>query len=337
MNAARALSPSLHWVAAVALVHCFVAAPAAAEDPPADAAPGAVPAPNDATSQNDGAVQTAAQNEAASQSSAAAPNDGASQRDSAAAAQSHGAAQHHAAAQDDRAAQLNERGLALYAAQDYRHALEHFIGALALEEDPNLLFNIGRCYEQLGQLDAALEKYEQFVAAPESDAAGVARARASIEGIAAARQARKRASPRASFPLVRSFPVSSSAAVDPGAMQTSGVPWLLVGGTVAFAAAGATVYALGARDHAQVTRLPEYGKGDVRAAMTWRRASSLVASGKTKKLAGGVLLGLGGALGVTTIALLLSQDHEREPEPAVAVVPAVLGSGGGLLLAGRFR
>lgn len=243
-----------------------------------------------------------------------------------------------AAVQDgtDRAAQLNEQGLSLYAARDYRHAIEHFIGALALEEDPNLLFNIGRCYEQLGQLDAALEKYEQFVTARESDAAGVARARASIEGITAARQARKRASRRADFPLVRSFPVSS-AAVDPGATQTGGVPWLLVGGTVASAAAGATAYALGARDHAQVTRLPEYGKGDVRAGMTWRRASALVDSGNTKKLAGGILLGVGGALGITTVALLLSQDHEREPVPAVTVVPTVLGSGGGLLLAGRFR
>ena len=68
------------------------------------------------------------------------------------------------------AAELNERGLSLYSAQDYRHALESFIGAYSLENDPNLLFNMGRCYEQLHELDAALEKYQQFVDSPESDA-----------------------------------------------------------------------------------------------------------------------------------------------------------------------
>lgn len=235
---------------------------------------------------------------------------------------------------EDRAAQLNEQGLALYAAQDYRHALERFIGALALEDDPNLLFNIGRCYEQLGELDAALEKYEQFVAAPDSDAAGVERARASIGGIEAGRRARALASSSAGLSLVRIFPdapASAESGADPG------VPWLLVGGTLAFAAAGSTVYALGVRDHAQVTGLPEYGKGDVPAAMTWRRANALVDSGNTKKVTGGILLGLGGALGITTIAMLLARDHERELEPAFAIAPAALGGGGGLLLAGSFR
>ena len=230
---------------------------------------------------------------------------------------------------------VDSRGLALYAAQDYRHALERFIGALALEEDPNVLFNIARCYEQLGELDAALEKYEQFLSAPESDAAGVTRARASIAAITAARQAPRRTSPRTSFQLVHA--VSDAPAADPGPPQTSGAPWLLLGGTVAFAAAGATVYVLGARDHAEVTRLPEYNKGDVRAAMTWRRANDLVDSGNTKRLTGGILLGAGGALALTTVVLLLTQDSPRQPEPAIAVAPALLDGGSGLLLAGRFR
>lgn len=292
MMTTRALPRSLPWMVVVALLHCALAAPAAAESTAAQSAaetPGTPETPESAES----GVQ-----------------------------------------EGDRAALLNERGLALYAAQDYHHAIEHFIGALALEQDPNLLFNIGRCYEQLGQLDAALEKYEQFVAAPESDAEGVARARASIDGIAAAREERKRASARPRIPLVHALP-APPAAVDPGPSQSSSVPWLLLGGTVALAGAGATVYALGARDHAEITRLPEYGKGDVRAAMTWRRANTLVESGNAKKVAGGILLGLGGALGITMVAVLLSRDGE--PEPAIAMAPALLGDGGGVLLAGRFR
>ena len=236
----------------------------------------------------------------------------------------------------DGAAELNEQGLTLYAAQDYRHALELFIGAHALENDPNLLFNIGRCYEQLGELDAALEKYQQFIEAPASNAAGVERARAFIDDIAAARRAQAPASPSDDFPFVRLFP-AELASVDPGAAPTNGVPWILLGGTAAFAAGGATLYALGTRDHAQITSMPAYGKTDVPAAMTWRRADTLVQAGNAKKLAGGILLGVGGALGITTVILLLSQSGEREAEPPFAVAPAALGGGGGLLFAGSFR
>src|SRR5688500_15364231 len=60
-------------------------------------------------------------------------------------------------------AQLNEEGAALYAARDYRRAIEKFIQAYAVDADPNLLFNIARCYEELGETDAAIEKYEVFV------------------------------------------------------------------------------------------------------------------------------------------------------------------------------
>src|SRR5690606_3466468 len=38
--------------------------------------------------------------------------------------------------------QLNEEGAALYAARDYRRAIEKFIQAYAIDADPNLLFNI---------------------------------------------------------------------------------------------------------------------------------------------------------------------------------------------------
>src|SRR5688572_30400720 len=69
-------------------------------------------------------------------------------------------------------AQLNEEGAAFYAARDYRRAIEKFIQAYAIDTDPNLLFNIARCYEELGEVDAAIEKYETFLKTPGADTRG---------------------------------------------------------------------------------------------------------------------------------------------------------------------
>src|SRR5262245_35190742 len=80
-------------------------------------------------------------------------------------------------------AQLNEEGAALYAVRDYRRAIEKFIQAYAVDADPNLLFNIARCYEELGEIDAAIEKYETFLKTPGADTRGRQRARESLTAL----------------------------------------------------------------------------------------------------------------------------------------------------------
>jgi hypothetical protein len=222
-------------------------------------------------------------------------------------------------------AALNEQGLALYRSGDYRHALEKFIEAHALDADPNALFNIGRCYEQLGQRDAALEKYELFLAAPGVDPAGVERAQASMAALRALSSEPPPEKPAAA----PSPPVHASYA--------PWVPWVTLGGGALFVAAGATVYALGMRDHARVTDLPAYGQPDVPVGMTWKRAHALVRAGDTKKLVGAMGLGLGGAALATASALFLFRDGPVQHEPSIAVEPSALPGGGGVLLAGTFQ
>lgn len=77
----------------------------------------------------------------------------------------------HAGHQD-----LVDEGIALYNAQKYRPALEKFLQAYAIERDPNLLFNMARCYEAQGESAAAIEKYEEYLADPSIDARGRERA-----------------------------------------------------------------------------------------------------------------------------------------------------------------
>jgi tetratricopeptide (TPR) repeat protein len=215
-------------------------------------------------------------------------------------------------------AQLNEEGAALYAARDYRHAIEKFIQAYAVDADPNLLFNIARCYEELGEVDAAIEKYETFLKTPGADTRGRQRAR---ESLATLREARDRAAepPPARTPAAaETSPAAAPAAPAPEAAEGSSVlPWVTLGGSLAFAAVGTTFYLMGASDHGKVTDARGYGDSSAVSEMTRRQADDLVSSGDTKKLIGGISFGLAGALAATYVVLLITDDEtESEPEPA---------------------
>jgi hypothetical protein len=217
-------------------------------------------------------------------------------------------------------AQLNEEGAALYAARDYRHAIEKFIQAYAVDPDPNLLFNIARCYEELGETDAAIEKYETFLKTPGADTRGRQRAR---ESLAALREAKNSAAARAEQPSSEPARAGAAgeleAAPEPAAANDAGhasaLPWVVLGGSAAFAVVGTTFYLMGASDHSKVTDARGYGDPSAVSDMTRQQADDLVSSGDTKKLVGGISFGLAGALAATYVVLLVSADDESAPEP----------------------
>jgi tetratricopeptide (TPR) repeat protein len=236
-------------------------------------------------------------------------------------------------------AQLNEEGADFYAKRDYRHAIERFIQAYAVDGDPNLLYNLARCYEELGEPAAAIEKYEAFLAAPGADAAGRQRARQSLEALRKSQRAQKRAQTMEPQPSSDEQPVGSVALQpqDDGTGQTRVLPWLTLGGGVALAAVGTTFYALGVGDHGQVEDADGYGDPNVVSSMTRREAEELVSSGDTKKLVGGISLGIGGAL-LATYVVMLASGGGSEPAPSAPVAFSLSpdGSGGSLSLQGSF-
>lgn len=256
----------------------------------------------------------------------------------AAPAAAHAADNKPAPADPSSVARLNEEGAALYAVRDYRHAIEKFIQAYAIDSDPNLLFNIARCYEELGEIDAAIEKYETFLKTPGADARGRQRAR---ESLTVLREARGQPTSGATSPAPPAAAPTEVAAEpspsDPGGeAEASALPWLVLGGSAAFAVAGTTFYLLGASDHGQVTDAPGYGDSSAVANMTRRQADDLVASGDTKKLIGGIGFGLAGALAATYVVLLVSADDEAEPGPSLAVSLSPAAGGSSLLVQGSF-
>lgn len=236
-------------------------------------------------------------------------------------------------------AQLNEEGAAFYAARDYRHAIEKFIQAYAIDSDPNLLFNIARCYEELGENEAAIEKYEQFLKTPGADAKGRQRARESLtalrEALAAGASGGPAASSSAAAPPSERSSAASEPAVDAAPSGPSPWRWVVLGGSVLSAAVGTTFYVMGASDHSEVTDARGYDDPTQVASLTQKQAQELVDSGDSKKLIGGISLGLAGALATTYVVMLVMQD-EPEATEAPSLALDWSPSGTSLTWQGRF-
>lgn len=75
---------------------------------------------------------------------------------------------------------MSEQGATYYQLRDYRRATELFQQAYGIDPDPNLVYNIARCYEALGDKQTAIEKYEIFISSPGADSKGRVRAQDAV-------------------------------------------------------------------------------------------------------------------------------------------------------------
>ncbi len=232
---------------------------------------------------------------------------------------------------------LNVEGTAFFKARDFRKALERFNEAYGLEAEPDLLYNIARCHEALGETSLAIEKYTRYVEQPGADAEGRARAEEKLRSLKQAQTAAGARAGAGTPPAKGGQP----AGVDKAAKGRSFSPWtwvaLGVGG--AAAAGGTFAFLSGASDHNKVTGASNYGKaGENNEAsdLTRARAQDLIDSGDTKKLIGVALWGVGGAA-LATSAVLLLLERPKPAESGAAFIGVMPGPGGGLLsLQGRF-
>lgn len=225
------------------------------------------------------------------------------------------------AAQVDR---LNEAGASHYARREYRQAIDFFSKALAIDPDPNLLFNIARCHERLGENQAAIDNYELFISTPGADAEGRGRAQAALTALRQSQQAASSTEPAAA-PVANQTVVATAQVAEPTSSNV--LPWLTLGGGAGLLALGATVYFIGAADHRKVTNANGFGDDDGVVDLTYSEAQDLVDSGDQKKMLGGVGLGIGGALLATYVILLTTDGSSAEPtDVAFSVVPSSSGA-----------
>jgi tetratricopeptide (TPR) repeat protein len=227
----------------------------------------------------------------------------------------------------ERVVALNEEGGALYAAGDYRRAAERFLQAYAVDEDSNLLFNIASCYEALGDIEAALEKYRVFLAAPDADPEGRPRAEQAIVRLTQL-ESSPAAPARPPFAPAPLAATPAAAPLDTAAHDAGWVPWAGLGGGAALGALGAAFYLLGAADHAEVTDAPGFDDPDSVASMTRSRADALVRSGDTKKAIGVASASAGAALIVGSVVWWLVDPvnpSSASPRLAVTLSPSETG------------
>jgi len=214
------------------------------------------------------------------------------------------------------AVQLNETGSELYAAGNFPAALHAFQRAYALIAEPNLLFNIAGCHERLGHRTQAVEYYRWFLDSPNGNPDGRRRA---IEALSRLDSAPPPAAPPAPPP-----PVEEPSMFWPLATLGSG---LLLAGL------GAGLYLDGAHDHNQVTNAPGFGDASGSSNLTEVRAQRLIDEGDTKKLIGGIGIGVGSALIVTHVAITLWRSNSGE-RPGVGAELRLIP--GGWAVAGKF-
>jgi tetratricopeptide (TPR) repeat protein len=185
-----------------------------------------------------------------------------------------------------RYADLSGEGVALYKAHDYRRAAEKFLQAYAFDPDPNLLFNVGRCYAALGDEPAAIDKYEAYLKAPSTDAHARAQAQAALRQLS-----QRHAEPT---PVLVTVPSEKS----PTQEGTSAGRGRIIGGWVATAlfAAGTAVVGVMALDSANKLKtardaFPANGPDIAsRASHTTTLTVSADALGLTTALVGGLTL-----------------------------------------------
>jgi tetratricopeptide (TPR) repeat protein len=135
-------------------------------------------------------------------------------------------------------ADLNTQGLELYRAGKYREAVEVFLSAYAADKDPNLLFNIARCYELLGESAAALQQYERFLSSPDIEPDGRARATRAVQ-VLRERLESSRDTPPGAAKETPAEPTSAPAQHDEQSTRTRNkvvIGWTTTGALVAGAA-----------------------------------------------------------------------------------------------------
>lgn len=184
---------------------------------------------------------------------------------------------------------LTDEGLTAYQARDYRKANERFQHAYAVDPDPNLLYNMAKCFEALGDKQTAIEKYEIFINSPGADSSGRVKAQEAVKVLRGSPPVAPGGSPPAAAPATGATPSSSGRSAVPAVVAFS------VGGIGIAVGSIFGISALGKRsdlDSACSSRLcPPKSKDDITSLKTTSTISTIgFIVGGVGVAAGGLLL-----------------------------------------------
>ncbi len=227
-----------------------------------------------------------------------------------------------AAAQDltiDMAKRHYQNGAAYYERANYKMALSEFQRAYKLEAAPELLYNMGRCHEGLGQLERAIARFEAFIAAKPA-----AKNRPTVE--ARVKNLRAQLAERPPAPA-KPKPAPAKADAKPGpepkpapvplqADRSGGWGAMKVAGWTTLGAGAAVMVVGGVLGGLASDRTAEYEDGYARH-MEYSEAKDILDQAEGFETGMFVCLGIGGAAAVAG-AVLLILDSQAEEAPAIA-------------------
>lgn len=228
-------------------------------------------------------------------------------------------------------------GVALYKQNKPREAIARFEEAYALYQDPNLLYNMGRSHELLGELDEALEDFQRCLDSPELTQDLRNKVNGRIVTINAAKSAADKVT--AQTPPTRVAPPgnaggsSSSAQPAPATdstNMTAVAAWTSGAIAVGLLATGGVFFALGASDHNELDN--NINSGAEVAPLTRQDAITLAQSGEDNKTLGVALMGAGAGAGLLSALLFILDGGDDADASALHFSP--LPSGGATLTFG---
>lgn len=222
-----------------------------------------------------------------------------------------------------------------FQAKEYEAAVELFQQAYALSPEPNYLFNIGRVYEQAGDLEQAVEFYGRFVKLPEVE---IGAREVALERLRVLRGVLEETAEKEDPPpeLPADDPTGDEPPEDtepetptePGPKKPD--PMRIAGFVVLGVGAGA-VAAGGAFGGLALQR-----ESDLNTLNTFEGRSDAVDKGTRNALAADILFGVGGAMVVTGVVLVVLSYSKKRKGQRASVAPMMSRRGAGIAAEVRF-
>lgn len=208
--------------------------------------------------------------------------------------------------------------------EKYDEAIHGFEQAHELDADPTDLYNIGRIYEQQGDLPSALEHYERFAALPglSLEERAAAAERIEVLRVLVAKSTRETSSSgsnqNTASPMMNFDPSGARRDTEPGRpMIVSGA--ILLGAGLIGGLAGGVAFGLGARRRAD--QLGDLAHGSNPARLTLAEAEALHATGKDYSTLQITFIVTGSAIALTGAALLTAGLLKNRKSRSLAVFP----------------
>lgn len=214
------------------------------------------------------------------------------------------------------------RGRELYQAGRYREAVEELEQAQKLDpSSANLVYNLARVYELLGQLDPAIREYRRYHAMlPASETEELARVSGILQRLEGARD--EVVSAPAPAPVILTLPEPKRGVAD--------VPfWITTSTAAAALAAGGVVGLLAMQEEREVERFTLGRDG------TNADREQLETRANRMALSSDLLMAAGAALGVTAILLYALRERPVRHDPRAHVQLGALPGGALLSVGGR--